>query len=92
MRLRKDSEEKWRSRVWYFFVVSAPVLTKECVQCWWQLGASHTDAVSIAFAAVCLFSKIGDVRQPEALLRQAHSACKMAAQVWDTTVLRISMG
>jgi hypothetical protein len=67
------------------------VLTKECVQCLRQLGASNTDAIAIAFAAGCLCSKIGDVQQAEALLRQAYSACKMAAEVRDTTVLRISM-
>ncbi len=64
--------------------------TKELVQCLRQLGASNTDAIAIAFAAGCLCSKIGDVRQAETLLRQAYSACKMA-EVRDMTVLRISM-
>jgi hypothetical protein len=59
------------------------LLTRECVQCLRQLGSSNTDTIAMAFAAGCMCSKIGDVRQAEALLRQAYSACKMVAEVWD---------
>ncbi len=57
------------------------LLTRERVQCLLQLGSSNTDTIAIAFAAGCMCSKIGDVRQAEALLRQAYSACKIVAEV-----------
>ena len=50
-------------------------------QCSRQLGAAHTDAISVALAAGCLCSKIGNLRQAETLLLQAFTASKAAAEV-----------
>ena len=45
-----------------------------------QLGAGSTDTIAAALSAGCLCSKIGDVGQAEALLRQAFAASKVAAE------------
>lgn len=50
-------------------------------QCSRQLGAAHTDAISVALAAGCLCSKIGNLRQAETLLLLAFTASKAAAEV-----------
>jgi hypothetical protein len=61
----------------------------QCVQ---QQGAASVDSITAALAAGCICSKIGNVRQAEALLRQAYVAAKARAEKVGQKGARLMLG